>query len=52
MNNSCNSIYHTIGKNDTLGEISNKYNVTIGSILKLNNVDKLDITIGKRIRVK
>lgn len=45
-------MYHTVGKNDTLGNISIKYNVTIGSILKLNNVDRIDMTIGNRIRIK
>ncbi len=45
-------IYYTIEKGDTLYKIANKYKVTIGSIVKLNNiVDPNKITAGNRIRI-
>lgn len=46
------NIYHTIVKGETLDSIAKKYNVTVISIMKLNNIkDKRKIKKGQKIQV-
>ena len=45
-------IYYTIKEGDDLGIIARKYVVTIGEIIKLNNLEKIrKFSKGDRIRV-
>jgi len=46
------STYHIIKKGETLDSIAKSYNVTVLSIMKLNNIrDKRNIKSGKTIKV-
>lgn len=41
----------TIGKNDTIGDISTKYNVSVSDILTYNNKTDENLTVGEELKI-
>lgn len=51
-NSSFNTLNHTIEKGETLNTIAEKYNVTVSSIKKLNNLSNNTIQIGNNLKIQ
>lgn len=48
-----NAVYHTVAHGEYLGLIASRYNVTVQSICKLNNISNPDlIYAGQKLRIK
>ncbi len=44
--------YHTVAKGDTLWNVSQRYNMTVSEVKRLNNLNSDGIQLGMRLRVK
>jgi membrane-bound lytic murein transglycosylase D len=43
--------YHKVKKGETLGEISEKYNIALSDLKKCNNLKKNNVTAGQRLKI-
>lgn len=49
--NKAKTIYHKVKKGDNLGEIANKYNVSIAEIKKTNRLRSNNVAVGRRLKI-
>lgn len=50
---SSTAVYYTVKKGDTLAKIAAKYNTTVATLVKLNNIKNANlITVGQKIKIK
>ena len=46
------SVFHTVGRGDTLFGLARRYDTTVGAILELNGTTSTSIQLGQRVRVR
>ena len=49
--NKATTKYHKVKKGETLGEISEKYNVTLSELKKWNGLKKNNVALGKKLKI-